>query len=1454
MVKPLLRRLGLVLVLVAAVRVLLTAQPPTDDRPPIRLRGATFTPTRGQRPSIPSGLAAQRQPSDRAGYFLVQFQGPILETWKQALTATGAEIVEYVPDFAFKVRMTGAQANRVSQLPPVVWIDDFQPAYKLSGLTASSRQRAYVVHVERGADETAVAAAVAATGAQITARSGLKITVVADSAGLASIARIAEVASVEDFQLRQKHSEYAGGVIMGADAAHAAGFDGSSQTIAVADTGLGGGTTLSAHADLQPPRLTALFNWPGAAGGCFTSVINDGAVDVSTGHGTHTTLSAAGAGGSAGEGRGTAPAARVAFQAIENWAVPSSFCSLLYNIGPGYFLVGLPADLRALFQQAYDTGARIHSDSWGADVSGAYNADSAEADDFIWNHRNMAITFSAGNAGTDANADGLVDTGSLAAPASAKNIIAVGASENDRQSRYDCDPSLSYTDCAAQGGLNSLFTYATTWPGRFPALPLSADVSAGNAEQMAAFSSRGPAQDGRIKPDVVAPGTWILSGYSDAFQQQYDHAPNPQDGLYQYDGWGFPLNERYKYLGGTSMATPLVAGAAALVRDYYVKARQHEASAALVKATLVNSATDLADENNDGVNDNAYPIPNPHEGWGRVNVASAVDPRRQFADEGPVLTTNTSWATPFPIRSGRPFKVTLAWSDYPSSATAARNLVNDLDLRVTSPSGEVYLGNAFAGGWSETGGTADRLNNLENVFVANPAAGDWVVEVVGFNVPFGPQPFALVLDGEFEGAASSLPAVTVVATGSTANEAGAAPGTFRVTRTGATTAPLTVRYSLGGTAKAGSDYVTLGGTVTISDGSLAADILIAPIDDVEVEANESVTLTLVADAAYSVAVPASATVTIVSDDIYPDLVVSALAAPSRAAAGEVFAVTDTTRNQGGGQAMSSTTRFYLSPNLLLDASDIVLGSRVVPALGASASDTATTSLTLPNGAGAGTYYVLAQADGNLAVSESLETNNVRFSGAIQVGGDLTVSALTVPAVAGAGGAIVVTDSTTNVGDTLVSSSVTTFYLSTNVIIDSADTALGSREIGPLAAGATNAASTTLMLPATVVTGTYYILAQADATNLVVESSESNNVRFSAAVKVGPDLAVSALTVPMAAGAGATIVVSDTTQNAGGGAAGSSSTVFYLSTNATLDSGDVLLGSRGVPALAPNGTASASTPLAIPPATATGPYYVLALADGLLAVSEANESNNIRLSSPVQVGPDLVVSALTASAAAGAGGHVTVTDITRNQGAGAAPGSTTTFYLSVNLTIDQTDAFLGSRAVGALTAGASETASTVFLVSAEVPAGTYYVLAQADGAAAVPETLETNNTRFSSTVRIGPDLLVTTLTVPTAQVPAGATISVSATIANQGAGAAGPSATRFYLSSNALLDSADVEIGARGAAAIAAGGSDSGSTTLRVPASTPTGTYFILAKADGDEGVAETSETNNVRAGWIRVGP
>ena len=264
---------------------------------------------------------------------------------------------------------------------------------------------------------------------------------------------------------------------------------------------------------------------------------------------------------------------------------------------------------------------------------------------------------------------------------------------------------------------------------------------------MAAFSSRGPTDDGRIKPDVVAPGSWVLSGYSDLYQDGYDTLPNPQDGLFQYAGWGYPLNDKLKYLGGTSMANPLAAGGAAVVRDYYQKVHGRSASAALVKATLVNSAHDLLDENNDGVDDNDAPIPNTSEGWGRVDLAAATDGSREFTDDEASLPTGGFASYAYDVSGGTPLKITLAWSDYPGNPSATKMLVNNLDLEVTGPGGAFYRGNVFAGGWSVAGGGADSTNNVENVYVESPAAGLWTVTVRGFNVPQGPQPYAVVVGG-----------------------------------------------------------------------------------------------------------------------------------------------------------------------------------------------------------------------------------------------------------------------------------------------------------------------------------------------------------------------------------------------------------------------------------------------------------------------------------------------------------------------------------------------------------------------------------------------------------------------------------------------------------------------------------------------------------------------------------
>ncbi len=202
------------------------------------------------------------------------------------------------------------------------------------------------------------------------------------------------------------------------------------------------------------------------------------------------------------------------------------------------------------------------------------------------------------------------------------------------------------------------------------------------------------------------------------------------------------------------------------------------------------------------------------------------------------------------------------------------------------------------------------------------------------------------------------------------------------------------------------------------------------------------------------------------------------------------------------------------------------------------------------------------------------------------------------------------DTVKNQGSGPAGPSTTSFYLSTNFSLDSTDTFLGSRSVPALAAGLTNAGSTTVTIPAETEMGTYYILVSADDTNAVLESAETNNVSYGV-TKVGPDLTVSALTAPASAVAGATIPVTDTVKNAGGGSSGASTTRIYFSANFTFEASDQPLGDRTVLGVGPNATNAGSTSVTIPAGTAPGVYYLIAVSDADDAVAETTETNNTR---------------------------------------------------------------------------------------------------------------------------------------------------------------------------------------------------------------------------------------------------
>jgi hypothetical protein len=468
-------------------------------------------------------------------------------------------------------------------------------------------------------------------------------------------------------------------------------FEGDGEIVVVNDTGFDKGSTTSTHPAFTGRVLKLVpLGRPGRS-------------DDTDGHGTHVAGSVLGNGHSPSMGgaiQGTAPKAELILQ------------SLLDASGG---LGGIPTDLHQLFDPPYSIDkARIHTNSWGSTTPGLpYSQSSLEIDDFVWNHQDCVICFAAGNDGIDSNRDGIDNLGSVGSEAAAKNCITVGASENDRA--------------------NIELSYGTLRPSSWPVDPIFRDQTADNADGMAAFSSRGPTKEGRFKPDVVAPGTSILSTRSSAAVSVPTIFGTSSDQAFFFDD-------------GTSMATPLTAGCVAVIRETLVKNGTRQPSAALIKALLINGADSLPGQYHPsecGIS------PNNNSGWGRVNLAGSIilpgpNPNGGFGDEGPLKQGEESTIVikvPPHKRTAQQgtrtmgisptLKVTLVWTDPPGA-----NLQNDLDLIVRAPNGQERHGNAG------TTKTFDRVNNVEQVVWANIPAGEVRITVRAFRITQFAQPWA----------------------------------------------------------------------------------------------------------------------------------------------------------------------------------------------------------------------------------------------------------------------------------------------------------------------------------------------------------------------------------------------------------------------------------------------------------------------------------------------------------------------------------------------------------------------------------------------------------------------------------------------------------------------------------------------------------------------------------------
>ena len=683
-----------------------------------RRRGRATTSSKSmwtQRASIAPMASAKGLPTDTQPHaYLVELKGPLLEEWRAALAATGVRLLEYVPENSYLTRLTDAEADAVRNdfyFVRDVALDDGSESSTVvtlgTGSAAPGAPRKEIAGREmltfdiltrEPADLQVVLAWLSAHHVDIAGSSGRKVRafLLEDSPLVDEIAALLEVVLIEQYSPPRLFLDLANqllGIAPSAGAGIAARViaqRGKDELLGVADTGLD-----DSHPDFAG-RIAHVSNWGKRP-----------KPDDPHGHGTHVAGIAVGDGSASGGAiTGVAPEAGLFFQSL---------------LGPTGELTGLPLNIGDLFEEAYKAGVRVHTNSWGSDGKSAYTVNAIEVDAFIADHRDMLIVIAAGNDGNAATAvnapAGTVDWLSIASPATSKNALVVGASRSSRTA----------------GGYSTM-TYGTVWPSAFAASPMNGQLVSGDPECLAGFSSRGPCDDHRVKPDVVAPGTDILSARS---------ATAPLRTF-----WGAHTNPHYAYMGGTSMAAPLVAGCALLVREYYVTARKHQPSAALLKATLINGTRWLS-----GVDATAtHPqAPNYHQGFGAIHMPDTIpnpsngtlnvefrddwqDPTRRFVRTGQRMRFE------FTASGGIPLRICLVWTD-----TAARALQNNLDLLVEAPDGRKYTGNA---GLFRSLRLTDLENNVESIRLAAPVAGRYIVQIQASNLVHAGQDFALVAAGE----------------------------------------------------------------------------------------------------------------------------------------------------------------------------------------------------------------------------------------------------------------------------------------------------------------------------------------------------------------------------------------------------------------------------------------------------------------------------------------------------------------------------------------------------------------------------------------------------------------------------------------------------------------------------------------------------------------------------------
>jgi subtilisin family serine protease len=697
---------------------------------------------------------SMRDTGDKSGnqMRLIQFKGPIRPEWHRALVSTGVRVVTYIPNNAYLVYGGAATLRGVQQLaasnPAVQWEGEYTAAYRLDPAITGAKKTAIQNLSEKGNEMFTIQLVEdpAENAATLSLIDQLKLEPIMQKenvlgyvnvkvalpreAVINQIAQRGDVVSIQPWVTPIKVDERQDIIMTGNITGNPAvpvpmdyfayltdkGF--ALDTVAdfavnVSDSGIDNATQTPNHFGLyrvgdstNPSNSRIIYNRlvgtpnPGSTiqgcdgHGTLNSHIVGGYVPTGTVNGVNFDAFPHADALLFRWGRGLAPFAKIGSSVI---------------FDPHVFTFPNFEDLESM---AYNDGARISSNSWGTPVFGAYDSDSQRYDALVRDAQNgtpgnqeYTIVFAAGNQGPGGS--------SVISPGTAKNVITVGAAEN-------VNPF---------GGPDTLCGID--------------DSGADNANDIIFFSSRGPCSDDRKKPEIVAPGTHVSGGL---FQASIVNPPGSGNGQHGpcFDGSGvcggpnpsiyWPLGQEwYTASSGTSHSCPGVAGTAALIRQHFINQSLTLPNPAMIKALIMNSARYMTGV---GANDTLW---SNSQGMGEISLNDYFDifaTAHMLRDQVPAdLFTASGQQRTFTgavSDSGKPFRVTLAWTE-PPGPTSGNAFVNDLDLEV-DVGGNTYKGNVFSGAFSTTGGVADIRDNAESVFIPAGVSGTFVIRVTATNI------------------------------------------------------------------------------------------------------------------------------------------------------------------------------------------------------------------------------------------------------------------------------------------------------------------------------------------------------------------------------------------------------------------------------------------------------------------------------------------------------------------------------------------------------------------------------------------------------------------------------------------------------------------------------------------------------------------------------------------------